>query len=135
MASLGQRIRQMRKHLKLTQEGVCAKTGISKSFLSDVENGKRNISTSNLLDIARALGVSCDFLLLGEQGQGNGQESLPASFLAFGDAQNLYFRALQALFGMYLQFLSFRAWERESGAEHVDWESLYRGVIGHHERC
>jgi transcriptional regulator with XRE-family HTH domain len=133
MTSLGQRIRQMRKHLELTQEELCIKVGISKGFLSDVENGKRNISSANLLDIAKVLGVSCDYLLIGEEGQGVGQEGLPASLLAFGEAQKLSLKTLKALHGMYQQVLAFRSEEEGSGAEHFDWESLYQGVRGHLE--
>lgn len=133
MSSLGERIRLLRKQLKLTQEELCTRVGISKGFLSDVENGKRNISSANLLDLAKVLGVSCDYLLLGEEGQGVGQEGLPASLLAFGEAQKLSFKTLKALHGMYQQVLAFRSGEGESGSEHFDWESLYQGVRGHLE--
>ena len=39
---------------------------ISKGFLSDVENNKRNISSEYLLRIANSLGTSVDYLLKGE---------------------------------------------------------------------
>jgi transcriptional regulator with XRE-family HTH domain len=133
MNSLGERIRLLRKELKLTQEELCATIGISKGFLSDVENGKRNISSANLLDIAKALRVSCDYLLVGEEGRLAGQESFPPSLLAFGDAQKLSFKTIKALHGMYEQILAFRSGEGESGPEHFDWESLYQCVKGHLE--
>jgi len=133
MTSLGERIRLVRKQLGLTQDELCTKVGLSKGFISDVENGKRNISSANHLDLAKVLGVSCDYLLLGEEGQGVGQEELPASLLAFGEAQKLSFKTLKALHGMYQQVLAFRSGEGESGSEHFDWESLYQGVKGHLE--
>ena len=43
--------------------------GISKSFLSDIENDKRNISSESALKIADALGISLDYLLRGETGE------------------------------------------------------------------
>ena len=135
MSTLGERIRLIRKQLKLTQEGLCEKACISKGFLSDTENGKRNISSANLLDIAKVLGVSCDYLLTGEEGQGVGQTVLPASLLAFGEARKLSQKTLKALHGMYQQVLACRAGEGESGAEHFDWESLFQGVKGHLEPC
>ena len=132
MTSLGERIRLVRKQLRLTQDELCTKVGISKGFLSDVENGKRNISSANLLDIAKALRVSCDFLLLGAGDQPNEADSaLPASLVAFGRAQKLDLRALRALYGMFRQVLAFRASEGQSDPDGFDWAGLYQGVKGH----
>ena len=66
MAGVGERIKKRRLELEWTQDQLAQKAGISKSFLSDLENGKRSVGAENLLDIARALGVSIDFLMTGE---------------------------------------------------------------------
>ena len=66
MASVGDRIREIREELGLTLEKLTDKTGISKGFLSDVETGKRDISSEYLLKIADAMGASLDYLLRGE---------------------------------------------------------------------
>ena len=66
MASVGDRIREIREELGLTLEKLADKTGISKGFLSDVETGKRDISSEYLLKIADAVGASLDYLLRGE---------------------------------------------------------------------
>jgi transcriptional regulator with XRE-family HTH domain len=50
----------------MTQDRLAERAGISKGFLSDVENNKRNIGAQNLLRIANALGASVDYLLRGE---------------------------------------------------------------------
>ena len=42
-------------------------TGLSKGFLSDLENDKRDISSQNLLCIANVLGKTVDYLLNGKQ--------------------------------------------------------------------
>jgi transcriptional regulator with XRE-family HTH domain len=65
MPSAGDRIREIRETKRLTQDQLAEKTGISKGFLSDVENGKRNISSEYLLRIANALNASVDYLLRG----------------------------------------------------------------------
>jgi transcriptional regulator with XRE-family HTH domain len=65
MPSAGDRIREIRETKRLTQDQLAEKTGISKGFLSDVENGKRNVSSEYLLRIANALNASVDFLLRG----------------------------------------------------------------------
>jgi transcriptional regulator with XRE-family HTH domain len=69
MASVGERLRQIREALGWTQDDLAQKASISKGFLSDVENDKRNISAENALKIADALGASLDYLLKGETGR------------------------------------------------------------------
>lgn len=64
-ATTGERIRQMRLARGMTQDQLSSAAGISKGFLSDVENGKRDISSRNLLRIATALSASVDYLLQG----------------------------------------------------------------------
>jgi transcriptional regulator with XRE-family HTH domain len=66
MPGVGDRIREMREARKLTQDQFAEKAGISKGFLSDLENGKRNVSSEYLLKIANALGASVDYLLRGK---------------------------------------------------------------------
>ncbi|HEY7490288.1 MAG TPA: helix-turn-helix transcriptional regulator, partial [Candidatus Tectomicrobia bacterium] len=66
MATPGERIRYIREKKKMTQDRLAEAAGISKGFLSDVENNKRNISAKTLLQIANALGASVDYLLQGE---------------------------------------------------------------------
>jgi len=66
MPSVGDRIREVRDHRRMTQDRLAEMAGISKGFLSDVENDKRNISSEYLLRIANSLGTSVDYLLKGE---------------------------------------------------------------------
>lgn len=61
----GERIREIREKRGLTQEQLAKKAEISKGFLSDVENDKRNIGSQGLLRIANELGASVDYLLAG----------------------------------------------------------------------
>jgi transcriptional regulator with XRE-family HTH domain len=67
MPTTGDRIREIREERKLTQDQLAEETGISKGFLSEVENNKRNVSSDYLLRIANALGASVDYILRGEQ--------------------------------------------------------------------
>ena len=66
MATTGDRIREIREARGMTQDQLAVQADISKGFLSDVENNKRNISSDNLLRIANVLGASVDYLLRGE---------------------------------------------------------------------
>ena len=65
MPTVGDRIREVREHRRWTQDRLAEETTISKGFLSDVENNKRNVSSEYLLRIANALGASVDYLLKG----------------------------------------------------------------------
>ena len=69
MASPGDRIREIRDDQRITQDELSSRSGLSKGFLSDVENNKRNISSQNLLKIANVLGASVDYLLRGVCGE------------------------------------------------------------------
>jgi transcriptional regulator with XRE-family HTH domain len=53
---LGERIREMRKVKKLTQEDLAYESGIDRSYIGGVERGERNLSFNKLCQIARALG-------------------------------------------------------------------------------
>ena len=65
MSSIGERIKKRRTELGWTQEFICTKVGLSKSFFSELESGKRSVSAENLLNIARTLSVSLDYLMTG----------------------------------------------------------------------
>lgn len=55
---LGERIRKLRKKRGWTQAVMAEKVGIDRSFLADVERGKRNVSILNLDLMAKGLKVS-----------------------------------------------------------------------------
>jgi len=58
LVRLGDRIRQLRKKRGWTQIEMAEKVGIDRSFLADVERGKRNVSILNLELMAKGLKVS-----------------------------------------------------------------------------
>lgn len=58
LVRLGDRIRKLRKARGWTQAEMAEKVGIDRSFLADVERGKRNISVLNLELIAKGFKVS-----------------------------------------------------------------------------
>jgi len=77
MPTVGDRIREVREHRRLTQDRLAETTEISKGFLSDVENNKRNVSSEYLLRIANALGASVDYLLKGEASTAEAKPQAP----------------------------------------------------------
>lgn len=59
----GQVIKETREAQGITQQSLAEKAGLSKGFLSDLENGNRGVSSENLLRIAKALSTTTDYLL------------------------------------------------------------------------
>ena len=55
---LGQRIKELRGALKLSQEALADKAEVDRTFINHVENGRRNISIRSLERIVHALDVS-----------------------------------------------------------------------------
>ena len=55
---IGTRIKELRLFLKLTQEALSFKAEVDKTYVNEVENGKRNVSVINLEKIILALNVS-----------------------------------------------------------------------------
>jgi transcriptional regulator with XRE-family HTH domain len=62
---IGLRIKELRTELKLTQEKLAFKAEVDKTYLNEVENGKRNVSVLNLEKIVRALNVSFEQFFTG----------------------------------------------------------------------
>ena len=52
---IGQKIVELRKEQGMTQEDLCGIAEIDRSYLSEIENGKENISIKTLVKIADAL--------------------------------------------------------------------------------
>lgn len=65
----GKRIRRLREENELTRDELAAKAEITSKFLYEVESGKKGLSASTLLKIARALSSSCDYILTGVNGE------------------------------------------------------------------
>lgn len=55
---VGERLRTLRRFRRYTLQTVAARSGLSESFLSQVERGRSNASIASLKRIADALGVS-----------------------------------------------------------------------------
>ncbi|PTJ92077.1 helix-turn-helix domain-containing protein [Staphylococcus simulans] len=54
----GQNIKQIRKRMNITQSELATKMGISQSYLSDIENGRKNPSIKTVKKLADSLGLS-----------------------------------------------------------------------------
>lgn len=61
---IGERIKQKRLTMKLTQEKLSEAVGIGVQHLSKIENGKAPLSLTCLVALANALQTTTDFLLM-----------------------------------------------------------------------
>ncbi len=60
---LGERIREERLHLRLTQAQLAEAIDISDTYMGAIERGERGLSLDTLVMLASRLGVTVDYLL------------------------------------------------------------------------
>lgn len=58
----GDKIRDLRKQKGLSQEELAFRSGLHRTYISDIERGSRNVSLKNIERIAKALGISSKVL-------------------------------------------------------------------------
>lgn len=64
--AVGHRIRTQRNRLGLSREDMARYIGRTEKYYADIERGTCGMSTETMLDIARFLHVSLDYMMLGE---------------------------------------------------------------------
>ncbi len=64
LVALGQVIRERRTALGMSQEDLAQKSGLHRTYVSDVERGIRNLTVGALWFIASGLGISLRELIL-----------------------------------------------------------------------
>ena len=55
---IGERIRELRDELKLSQQDLAYQSDLDRSYIASVEKGQRNISIVNIEKIAKAFNVT-----------------------------------------------------------------------------
>ena len=63
---MNERIRELRKHLNLTMEAFGSRIGVSKSTISNIENGNREATEHMIKSICREFGADYMWLTSGE---------------------------------------------------------------------
>lgn len=64
----GQAVRARRQELGISQEELGARSGLHRTYIADVERGKRNISLLNIEKIADALDLKISALFTSYEG-------------------------------------------------------------------
>ncbi len=60
---LGRNLKRIRTEKGISQADIVRTLGVSRSFVSNIENGKTNPTLSTITNLAKALDVSSDELL------------------------------------------------------------------------
>jgi transcriptional regulator with XRE-family HTH domain len=128
--TLGPRIKERRTALGWTQDELAQRAGISKGFLSDLENGKRSVGADTLCNIARVLSLSLDFLM-----KGDGEKEIttqdiqiPSRLAEVAKTEHLSFSKTLMLLDMRLQIVAHRSVSRSESLEDFDWRGFYNSV-------
>lgn len=66
LQQIGKRILDWRKQLRITQEELAERAGITPQTISSAELGKKALRPENIIRISSALDISTDYLLLGK---------------------------------------------------------------------
>lgn len=103
-SALGARIRDRRKALVLTLDALAGKANLSKTFISQLENGHSVPAADSVLALAHALGVRPGWLIEGDPGGADvptqPPTEIPASLARYAADNGLSFRAVGSLIGV-----------------------------------
>lgn len=59
----GENMKKIRLEKGMSQGDICRELGLDRAYISNVENGKQNLTISTMEKVAKALGVNVDTLL------------------------------------------------------------------------
>jgi transcriptional regulator with XRE-family HTH domain len=130
MPTVGDRIREIREEMQMNQDRLAERAGISKGFLSDVENNKRNIGSENLLKIANVLGASVDYLLRGEIAESGNVEPvvIPPELSQAAEELDLSYAATVELLEAHRSIIARRSNKGLRKFSVEDWKKLHDAI-------
>lgn len=129
--TVGQRINHIRTQLGLTLEGLADRSGLSKSFLWEVEQDRSGISGRRLLQLADALNASVEFLLRGgaaPQGYEPPSIEVPRSLSELAEEEGLTYRQTMTLLEIEHSIVARRGGGPWGTKGKEEWRTLYSAV-------
>lgn len=132
MATIGDRIKDIRTKKGMTQDQLCEKAHVSKGFLSDIENDKRNIGSRKLLEIANALGASVDYLLKGESAEYsmNQEVTIPSDLSKAAEDLKLSYSETLELLSAHKSIIARRSNKTKKALTVEEWKKLHETIKG-----
>jgi len=85
--AIGQRIYDRRREKGLSREQLLEFVKISEVYLGMIERGKRGTSIEHMVQIADALGMSMDYMILGKEKDFDKSDSVAREIGALGTAE------------------------------------------------
>ena len=130
MATTGDRIKEVRESGRMTQDDLAQKAGLSKGFISDIENNKRGISAENLLRVADALGASMDYLAKGETQVSHPRKpiEIPAELSNAAEQLNLTYSQTLELLETYNSVIARRSARQFDPFTADQWKKLHAAI-------
>ena len=130
MPTVGERIREIREKRGMTQDKLAEAAGLSKSFLSEVENDKSNISSRILLRIANELGASMDYLLDGIVKEALAREPvvIPLALSKYAEKVNLTYVETRELLDAHNSVIARRSSRSLKEFTVDDWKRLHTAI-------
>jgi transcriptional regulator with XRE-family HTH domain len=130
MPTVGERIREIREKRGMTQDKLAEAAELSKSFLSEVENDKSNISSRILLRIANELGASMDYLLDGTVKEALEREPvvIPSSLSTYAEKVNLTYAETRELLDAHNSVVARRSSRSLKEFTVDDWKRLHTAI-------
>jgi transcriptional regulator with XRE-family HTH domain len=126
MATMGERIRELRERQRLTQDDLASRASLSKGFLSEIENNKRKVGSEYLLRIANALGASVDYLLTGRDEEGVQQPLvIPRELNEYAEREHLSYKETMELLAAHNSVVSRRSNASARSFSVDDWKNLH----------
>jgi transcriptional regulator with XRE-family HTH domain len=127
MTTLGERVKTSRQSLGWTQDKLAQEAGISKSFLSEIENDKANVSGENLMKLANTLDISLDYLMKGES---SGERrprpiEIPVELSEMAEELGLSHKSTMALLATHRSLVARRSTKEKSEMTKEGWRDLY----------
>ncbi len=136
MDTIGARIKYLREAREWTQERLAQEATVSKSFVSEVENDRRNPSSEKLLEIATVLGASLDFIMKGEGGTQEGLPppvTIPRELADAAEEQRWPYRHVVAVLAAWSSLVARRNAEGKPQMTKRNWIDFYEKVRAHLE--
>jgi transcriptional regulator with XRE-family HTH domain len=114
----------------MNQDQLAERAGLSKGFLSDVENNKRNIGSQNLLKLANVLGASVDYLLRGETSEAVNAEPIviPPELSQAAEELELSYAATIELLEAHRSVIARRSNRGLRKFSIEDWKKLHEAI-------
>ena len=129
--TVGQRLNYIRNEMGLTLEALAKLSGLSKSFIWEVEQDRSGISGRRLLQVADALNASVEFLLRGGPAPKEYEPpsiEVPRSLSELAEEVGLTYRQTMTLLDIERSIVARRGGGPRGTKGKEDWRSLHDAV-------